>query len=352
MKLLNYFVFLFVFLNLSAVHDCSAEDTRSKPYKVLAFTSQDSKFLDDDDSNRIDAEYCIIDTMFIGVAEAQNDRSAMEDCTVVCEVDGAVAVVLADGHGKKLRKSFRNPNLNKLDSQGYGVAHKACQLLSRGMAEKFLEGNPWTKEFVQKLFVDTDRAILKKKNFVHSGATASSVFVDNSDIIVSWIGDSRVVLQTVEDQIFCTSDHKPTCETETARIIESGSEVFENRVDGQLSVSRAFGNAVTRKKAYLANKNDSEYTVDLDAVDELTVLMQEKLNISAKPECMMFPRDSIKCIVVASDGLWDVMKNEEVVKFIEENRGTMEADAIAKELVRKAIKKKSTDNISVVVVLL
>ena len=52
-------------------------------------------------------------------------------------------------------------------------------------------------------------------------------------------------------------------------------------------------------------------------------------------------------VVLATDGLWDVMSNEEVVAFVRNHIG--ERDFGAKSLVLHAYNKGSSDNITVAV---
>ena len=43
-------------------------------------------------------------------------------------------------------------------------------------------------------------------------------------------------------------DHKPESEVELARITKAGSEVVEGRVDGNLNLTRAFGDLKYKQK--------------------------------------------------------------------------------------------------------
>lgn len=54
-------------------------------------------------------------------------------------------------------------------------------------------------------------------------------------------------------------------------------------------------------------------------------------------------------IIMASDGLWDVFSNQEAVDFISPYVNTEDLFG-AKQLAEKAMKKGSTDNITVMVV--
>ena len=55
------------------------------------------------------------------------------------------------------------------------------------------------------------------------------------------IGDSRSVVCRKSAFFFATDDHKPTHYSERMRIEKAGGHVSQNRVNGQLAVSRALG---------------------------------------------------------------------------------------------------------------
>ena len=59
--------------------------------------------------------------------------------------------------------------------------------------------------------------------------------------------------------------------------------------------------------------------------------------------------DLTKTIILASDGLWDVVSNKEAIKFVNDRIDLMCFKLIAKELVEYAYMKGSGDNISVIV---
>ena len=61
----------------------------------------------------------------------------------------------------------------------------------------------------------------------------------------------------------------------------------------------------------------------------------------------------MKFIVLACDGLWDVLTNQDVVNFINEELYKKEKNIdISKKLAEYAISKGSTDNISIIIIYL
>ena len=91
-------------------------------------------------------------------------------------------------------------------------------------------------------------------------------------------------------------DHKPNNELETKRILAAGGWVEFNRVNGNLALSRALGDFVFKK-----NENKK-------AEDQI---------VTAYPDVDMKDLTSDhEFIVLACDGIWDVLSNEEVLEFV------------------------------------
>lgn len=113
-------------------------------------------------------------------------------------------------------------------------------------------------------------------------------------------------------------DHKPTCPEEKSRVISAGGWVQFNRVNGNLALSRAFGDFVFKR-----NEKRS-------AVEQIVI---------AYPDVQTRTLNShLEFIVLACDGVWDVMTNEEVVEFCRRrivNR--MSAVSICEELITRCL---------------
>ena len=127
-------------------------------------------------------------------------------------------------------------------------------------------------------------------------------------------------------------DHKPYNELEQRRIEAAGGSVTMRRVNGDLAVSRALG--------------DFAYKHARD-------LPPQAQQVSAEPEIRYVERSpSDAFLVLACDGVWDVMSNAEVGEFLLERvRGGIEAlDELAGALIDECLARGSRDNISAVVV--
>ncbi|MGH0189269.1 UNVERIFIED_CONTAM: hypothetical protein FKN15_033967 [Acipenser sinensis] len=129
-----------------------------------------------------------------------------------------------------------------------------------------------------------------------SGSTAVAVLLSPEHLYFINCGDSRAVLYRNSQVCFSTQDHKPCNPREKERIQNAGGSVMIQRVNGSLAVSRALG--------------DYDYKcVDGKGPTEQLV--------SPEPEVYEIPRcEEDEFVVLACDGIWDVMSNEELCEFV------------------------------------
>lgn len=117
------------------------------------------------------------------------------------------------------------------------------------------------------------------------GTTAVAALIGGGRIVVANCGDSRAVLSRGGEAVPLSTDHKPDREDEMARVESAGGRViFWNgyRVLGVLAMSRAIGDRYL--KPYVISEPEVTCT-DRTKEDE--------------------------CLILASDGLWDVVNNRE-----------------------------------------
>ena len=130
-----------------------------------------------------------------------------------------------------------------------------------------------------------------------SGSTAICVLVSPQRIYLANCGDSRAVLSRDKQVALATLDHKPTNPAEKERIQNAGGSVMIQRVNGSLAVSRALGDFEYKN---VPNRGPCEQLVS----PEPEVFTQERLKASDE------------FLILACDGIWDVMSNEELCDFI------------------------------------
>jgi protein phosphatase PTC2/3 len=106
--------------------------------------------------------------------------------------------------------------------------------------DEFRAGN--YKKALEKAFFNVDSLVGKEDYANDTGTTACVVFISETTIYCSNSGDSRGVLSRgTKGVVPLSDDHKPDNPGELARIEKAGHHVEDSRVDGNLALSRAFG---------------------------------------------------------------------------------------------------------------
>lgn len=142
------------------------------------------------------------------------------------------------------------------------------------------------------------------------GSTGVSVFLrykqkDNSfEVICANVGDSRAVSYDCGEVRALSLDHKPSLPEETARIEKAGHFVSADRVDGQLALSRSFGD----KKYKVSSNNDPT----LEAVIAKPDFQNSRITLTPPSNA----KSPYKFLLLGCDGVWDVMRNNEACEFV------------------------------------
>ena len=207
---------------------------------------------------------------------------------------------------------------------------------------------------IHEAFAATDAKILAEAG--EAGSTAAVALVIGERLCVAHLGDSRTVLCRSERVGWATEDHKPDAPSERARIEAAGGHVTTPQVVGQinvprlngvLSVSRAFGDAAFKNQPAAAEGVEGG---EAGALSALPDVMQRTLDPSF---------DSF--LLLASDGLFDFMNNDTAVAIALEELGrrwpvrTIEqrAQKACDRLVREAVcSGHCSDNVTVVLAML
>jgi serine/threonine protein phosphatase PrpC len=162
------------------------------------------------------------------------------------------------------------------------------------------------------------------------GSTALTCLIKGSTILVANAGDSRAVACLGGKTVPLSVDHKPNLPAERARVQAAGGTVTClmgcYRVMGMLAMSRALGDVIIEQ--YLSQEPD--------VVDQT-----------------LSHRDFV---VMASDGLWDVLSNQEVVQLVQTESSKVgwnpeHLTTVANKVCMEAFRRGSMDNISVMIVL-
>lgn len=177
-------------------------------------------------------------------------------------------------------------------------------------------------------FIDTHRKFLESSAALErSGTTATAAILFPNHLLVGHVGDSRAVLCCDEsDQaVQLTSDHTPYMEAEAERVRQSGGWVEHYgvlRVNGQLAVTRSIGDRGLRsvlsevpdililqlQPSTNTSRNITSATDTHPCVRYRRLILEQEPSIASSSGLMF--------LIVGSDGLWDVLTNQEAVDFV------------------------------------
>ena len=181
--------------------------------------------------------------------------------------------------------------------------------------------------------------VLDKNPMMEDQPTTSVV----RTLITANIGDSRAILCRNGVAIALSRDHKPNDPIEYQRIQQlGGTVVWDGEVDRMREPIPGMG-------CYRVNGNLALSRVIGDRSDRPVVNSDPDITLIT----LVVPEDEF--IVVATDGLWDVMSSSDTVAFIRALLDNVEHDAIDRDsiatyVVEEALRRGSDDNITVIIV--
>ncbi|KAG6436781.1 hypothetical protein SASPL_101683 [Salvia splendens] len=236
---------------------------------------------------------------------------------------------------------------------GYGCSHvatKCKERLHEMVKEELLvredhDSSNWWKCVMERSFTRMDKeAVAWNENAATAscrcelqtpecdavGSTAVVAVVSPCNIVVANCGDSRAVLCRSGKAIPLSTDHKPDRPDEMNRIQAAGGRVIFSegaRVLGVLAMSRAIGDN------YL------------------------KPYVNCEPEVTITERsEEDECLILASDGLWDVVSNDTACGVArmclkgKEGSSDKACNDASMLLTKLALARRSADNVSVLVI--
>ncbi|ESN94661.1 hypothetical protein HELRODRAFT_107894 [Helobdella robusta] len=222
---------------------------------------------------------------------------------------------------------------------------KVSEYCAKRLLEVIVESNEFKSEIndqstltpetvingIKSGFLKLDDEIRENNGEDKSGSTAVCSLISPKHVFVANCGDSRMVLSRAGKCVFNTLDHKPINPQERERIQNAGGSVMIQRVNGSLAVSRALG--------------DFDYK-NVEGKGQCEQL------VSPEPEISSLDRtDEDEFLILACDGIWDVMSNDELCDFVRSRmRITDDLEAICSCVVDTCLSKGSRDNMSIVIV--
>ncbi|CAF3432550.1 unnamed protein product [Rotaria socialis] len=178
------------------------------------------------------------------------------------------------------------------------IAQHSCKHLHTRIAnlQEFKQGNIETA--IRKGFIEFDKEMALDEEIREdlAGTTAICVIIKDDKLYCGNVGDSRAIASVNGNVEILSIDHKPNNEDERKRITAAGGWVEFNRVNGNLALSRALGDFVFKQNP---DKKPEEQVV------------------TAAPDVMLKTiNEGWEFVLLACDGIWDVLSNEEVLKFV------------------------------------
>lgn len=192
---------------------------------------------------------------------------------------------------------------DSLQGQGFfcvfdGHSGKSCSLYCKTLFPRYAASHYDGEEIdFKKMFLEVDDVLRMWLKSDKSGSTAVAVHVKKDKITCASVGDSRAVLYQNGEIVSLTEDHKPEKEEERRRITSAGGYVYNNRVNGGLAMSRAMGDFLYKDRK------------DLSYMEQLVIASPRVRSVERKP-------DSDSFLVLACDGIFDVVSNEEVMEVV------------------------------------
>jgi len=266
----------------------------------------------------------------IGFSEDRNARyrRTMEDghCMIdgYCDHSSDALFAVYDGHGGRsvvqlVEKTFHE-NLEKLLRSEPEYSENRSIKVSRA------------EELVREAYKITDQGT---SGVSFGGSTAVSCLIVNASsndgddatrrtLFSANCGDARAVVSENWIAHRLTHDHKATDDEEVKRIEGKGGSVVNGRVNGFLAVARSFGNN-TLKDWVISEPYQSH------------VALTENHNI----------------LILACDGLWDVMEDQDAVDFckqiIEQQQASPSTEEGEQEHTNSNVQEEDTDDDKVIV---
>ncbi len=226
----------------------------------------------------------------VGVAFAQGGREYMQDAFSInlnqpTKDDDVAFMAVFDGHG---------PN-------GENVARFVASHLSDAVLELYNAGSSFPQSIEAACFKIDEQmrsvtALMDEDGIVLGGTTCNAIWIKGKDIYSCNVGDSRLIVAYNERAVAITEDHKPHLNTERLRIFKAGGHVNDLRVNGILGVARSFGDFMFKNQK---RKGPHE---------QLVTVLPDVRTVEVDPK--------IQFLVLATDGIWDMMTNKETVDFI------------------------------------
>lgn len=253
-------------------------------------------------------------------------RNSQEDAHSFLSDDKYTLIGIFDGHSNDLCSNF--------------VSHHLFPLILEKLQKNIY---PFKSDertnMIESVCIDIDKQFVS--NHDDGGTTATFAIIEYSDdtyhITICNIGDSRTHLICDNQLVFASSDHTPRVPLEEQRIHGSGSFVHCGRINGNLAVSRAFGD-----KNY---KSTDMVKHDLEK--------SKKYAVTCIPDITYHEAKQNDMIILCCDGVFEGnFTSDNVANLALAQISNEDLAIVSSKIIDMAIEMGSKDNISCTVVIL
>ena len=141
-------------------------------------------------------------------------------------------------------------------------------------------------------------------------------------VYVANIGDTRCSLISPVSYQRLSYDDKASDQKEKDRVLSLGGTITNDRVNGELMLTRAFGDFDLKDKGVISEPHVISKEIDLNVKNQFLIL--------------------------ACDGIWDVLSEDDIMQIIMFNN--KESEDLARNIMKSAISKEAWDNLSIFVI--
>eukprot|EP01062_Namystynia_karyoxenos_P025038 TRINITY_DN19814_c0_g1_i4.p1 TRINITY_DN19814_c0_g1~~TRINITY_DN19814_c0_g1_i4.p1 ORF type:complete len:1040 (+),score=241.41 TRINITY_DN19814_c0_g1_i4:62-3181(+) len=273
--------------------------------------------------------------LYFAFASEKGQRETMEDAHVLMQqLPGAAAgdafLMVCDGHG------------------GDVISRLAAERIPAALAEQgaLLREDPATA-FV-RAFTEVDRGLWRSlKQREKGGSTVAAVLLRRGALWVANLGDCRAVLCEGGRAVELSRDHRASCPSEQDRVRRCGGSITSG-VQHKGKVAQ--GERVVcpgSKTAVQVTRALGDFS--LKGKERVLSVPPSRMPLTSVPEISRVAlTPGSEFLVLACDGLWDVVSSAEAVSAARQHahRGPRH---MARELLQLAFDRGTTDNVTVVV---
>lgn len=253
-------------------------------------------------------DYDVLEDPNLGVRKSMEDYTISEPDLLG---DGCFAFFcILDGHGGNTVSKYLKENYSKI---------------LKNRIESFRQA--YTIPNIIKMSIDNIEKHLQMVGCRDCGSTFCGMLFDlkNKQAWTINIGDSRAMKISMSNGKapklhYLTNDHKTENKDEMNRILKQGGTILNGRLAGNLLITRSLGDFDFKKYGLISNPDI------------------EELNF-----------EDGDCYVIASDGVWDVIKKENFDKVLVDLKvGNLKS--VSTKICTEAVHLGSTDNISMIII--